>query len=166
MQILNNESEIREILSALMVTYTEQKLKQHLPKAFVVDYFGVVLVGLDTDDFVQVKVQLEEQFKGYRHLFLTNNSNKTKIKDEIIWEFMRSGYMRHIRLKYPSQFKTLLLDYNYGRKIIQERLKVWADKPKYKYLIQANEEALDTPISYLLAVEPDFFDYMPEKATY
>jgi hypothetical protein len=50
---------------------------------------------------------------------------------------------------------------NFGRKIIEQRLKIWKDQPKYKFMIEDNKSALKYPANMILATEPAFFDYMP-----
>ena len=47
------------------------------------------------------------------------------------------------------------------RKIIKERLKVWDNAPKYRFLIDENEAALREATTYVLSVDPAFFDSMP-----
>jgi len=163
MQINEVIIETRIILTSLKLDYKEVKLQNSLPNAFVVEAFGVVLVGMLARDYTQIKSKLEEKFPTYRYIFIDTESNIVEKKYEIIWELMRSGYMRYIRINYPNQFKILLMEHNYSRKIIQKRLKIWGNLKRYKYLVEENKAALEQPINYILTTEPDFFDYMPEN---
>jgi hypothetical protein len=72
--------------------------------------------------------------------------------------------MRYIRNTYPKQFNTLIRDYGYGRKIVKARLKIWGDLPRFQFLAEENRMALEEQSeSYIMSVDPSFYDYMPEK---
>ncbi|RLD07560.1 MAG: hypothetical protein DRI65_04465 [Chloroflexota bacterium] len=104
------------------------------------------------------------QFRDYRYIFIATSETMYDRKDDVIWDLMRSGYMRYIRNKYERQFNNLIQN-NFGRKIITERLKVWGDRPQFKYLVEENKQCLNISAPYLVTVDPAFFDYMPEKTT-
>jgi len=163
MKISEINAEAKIILNALRVPYKEIGLGKGLPTVFVIETFGSILAGIHRRDYVQVLSRLEENYPTYRCMFVTQDSNMLRAKDNIIWELMRSGYMRYIRLTYPAQFKALLTDHGYNRKIIKERLRIWENQKKYNFLIEENEWALEQSPIRILATEPDFFDYMPEE---
>jgi hypothetical protein len=163
MEIAEIQAEVKIILAALKVPYKEVPLGNGLPKVCLIDTFGSILAGIHRRDYIQTLAKLEELYPGYRYLFMTQDNDLVQTKDTIIWELMRSGYMRYIRENYAPQFKTLLTDHGYNRKIIKERLRVWGDKAKYNYLVQENKAALNQSPVRILALEPDFFDYMPEN---
>jgi hypothetical protein len=81
-------------------------------------------------------------------------------RDEIIWTLMRGGFMTYIRQNFPRQFTRLIAD-GFGDKIIKERLRRWADKPMYRFLIEEDIKAKEVPTTMVLSMEPAFFDYMP-----
>jgi hypothetical protein len=83
--------------------------------------------------------------------------------DEIIWDLMRAGYMTWIRKNYPRQFKQLIVESNFGTKIIKKRLKIWDNEPRFRFLIEENEAALNQSAVYLLSIDPGFYDFMPTK---
>jgi hypothetical protein len=70
--------------------------------------------------------------------------------------------MKWIRLTYPRQFNKVIGLTDLGHKIIRKRLELWENKPKYKFLIEDNKDALLNSTSYVMALDPGFFDYMPE----
>ena len=52
---------------------------------------------------------------------------------------------------------------NLGRRIIEKRLEIWGDKPKYKFLVEDNKSVLQHGAMRELTTDPGFFDYMPEE---
>ena len=156
-------SDVKTLISALHVPYKIIKLGRDLPEAYLIGVFGTVVIGIDRRDYSQILSILHAKFKGYRLFFITSADNFTEKKDELIFELMRSGYMRFIRIKFPNQFTNLISQYNYGRKIVQARLEVWGDLPKFQFMVAENKEVLQQPEAYVLATDPSFYDYMPEK---
>lgn len=156
-------SDVKILISALHLPYKIVSLSKDLPEAYLIDLFGTVVMGIDRRDYSHILSTLHMTYKGNRLFFITTSDNFTEKKDELIFELMRSGYMRYIRIKFPVQFKGLISNYNYGRKIIKERLKVWGDLDKFKFLAAENREALNQSDNYIMSVDPSFYDYMPEK---
>ena len=163
MNIQELDAEINIMLSALYAQYITVPLGSNLPKAKVIESFGTVVIGLDRRDYSQIISKLVELYPGYRLFFISTEDNILETKDKFIWELMRSGYMRYIRTRFPGAFKQLISFQGYSRKIVNERLKVWDGEARYKYLIEENEEALHQSESYILSVDPSFYDFMPEK---
>lgn len=156
-------TELEAILKALRVPYRKASLEANLPPAFIVDLFGAIIVGFERVEYSIILTRVESQYKGYRFVPVTTMDDMLKAKDNIMWELMRSGYMRYIRQSYPSQFKNLIFEYGLGRKIINERLRLWDGKPMHKYLIDENQRVLNSADQYTLAMDPAFYDYMPEQ---
>lgn len=154
--------EINITLSALWIPFKKVSLGSNFPDVFVVETLGVVVVGIDPSDYSYMLNKLVDQFNNYRYVFISTSETVYDKKDDLIWDLMRSGYMRYMRTHYTRQFNNLIQQ-NFGRKIIMERLKVWGDNPKYKYLVEENEKCLNISAPYLVTVDPAFFDYMPEK---
>ena len=153
--------EVELMLTTFRVPYKKGTLGGKHPNIFIVDTLGVVVSCIQPEDYSFMLNKLENNFKNFRYIFIATDDNLLEKKDEVLWDFMRSGYIRYIRLNYPRQL-TSILHQGFNRKIINERLKVWGDKAKYKYLIQENKDSLNMPISAILNYDPAFFDYMPE----
>ena len=49
----------------------------------------------------------------------------------------------------------------FGKKIIEERLRRWNNKPRFNFFIKENMLAKTMSATIILAIEPSFFDYMP-----
>lgn len=157
-------ADINITLSAFLIPYKKVSLGHNFPSVFVINELGVVVVGIDPSDYTYILNKLISQFKGYRYIFISTAETVFAKKDEILWELMRSGYIRYIRYKYTRQFNNLIQQ-GFGQKIITERLKIWGDQPKYRYLVEENKRCLHMSAPYLVTVDPAFFDFMPEKPT-
>lgn len=69
--------------------------------------------------------------------------------------------MKWLRSVYGAQFPNILETDNLAGRIVEERLRIWDNQPKYIYLIQDNLEAQKVGTRRILAEDPSFFDYMP-----
>jgi len=162
-------SALNDLLSDLKITINTLHIpckvlpigNNYAPFILIPD-FGTLVICLDGTNYSILLDKAHELYPGYRLVFITPEDNYTEKKHELIWQLARSGYIRHIRSSYPNQFKVLLNTQDYGRKIITERLRIWGTAPKYKYLVEENKVALVQSSSYILSVDPSFFDYMPE----
>lgn len=155
--------EIKEMLSAYKVPYKMVNIGSNLPEVFLIDTFGIIVIGLDRKDYSFIYNKIIELYPGYRMVYISTTSDILKKKDDLLWNLMRSGYMRYIRTNFPNQFKTLIINYGLGRKIINKRLEIWDDAPMYKFLIEENKSILNQAESYVLSIDPSFYDYMPEE---
>ena len=157
------QTEISVMLSAFMVPYKRVPLGSNLSDCFEVTELGVIIIGIEPLDYSYTMQKLYEQLTGYRYIVITTADNMIEKKDEVIWEFMRSGYIRYIRYKFQRQFNNMIQQ-GLGRKIITERLRIWGKEPKYKYLVNENHRCLTVSAPYLVAQDPAFFDFMPEDS--
>jgi hypothetical protein len=115
-------------------------------------------------DYAQVSNAIGDQYKDWRVIYLTTNDNMLNKKYEVLWALMRGGYMKWLRYTYPRQVKSVLNGpEELGRKIMEERLRIWNDKPKYKWLVEDTRLAFKNGILRELTNDPSFFDYMPEE---
>jgi hypothetical protein len=162
MKIEELEIDIGNMLAALHLQYKQASIGSYLPNIFLIDDFGIIVAGIEAKDYTQMLSKLTSTYEGYKFFFIVTSDSMLEKKEEFIWELMRCGYIRHIRKSYSRQFNNLILS-GFGRKVIKERLRLWDDKPQYKYLIEENELALKTPETYLLSADPAFFDFMPEN---
>lgn len=157
------EAEIGIILQALKVQSKRLHLVKDVSVEFVCEDFGTVICGMQRADYGYVSKSVRENFPGYRYVYISNFDNLIEAKEKVIWELMCGGYMKYVRENFRRQFEALLTMQNYSRKIINERLRRWADRPRYKFMIDENKIAQDIPVTMILANEPCFFDYMPEE---
>jgi len=155
------ESEIDIMIHALKLKPTKYQMGQKVSVQFAIDDFGVVVCGIERSDYKSIADVVENKFDGWRIVYITTEDSMIEKKEDLIWELMRSGYMKWIRMKYPRDFNNLITMSDFGNKIIQHRLKIWADRPKYRYMVEENKGALGFPSSFILSSDQSFFDYMP-----
>lgn len=149
------------MLGALKVPYNITSVIKNITTQYVIEDFGVVVSVINPGDYGYVNEALDKIFKDYSKVFISERDNISEKRYETIWQLMRSGYMKWLRSTYPAQFPSLLEAGNLGNLIIDERLHIWGNKPKYKYLIQDNLAAKEAGFRRVLSQDPSFFDYMP-----
>jgi hypothetical protein len=158
------EDEVAIILNQLMVKFRKLNLLKDNSTQFVIDDFGLIVCCINRIDYSEVKSKVAEKFYGWRTVFITADEPLSKKKDEVLWNLMRGGYMKWLRVTYPRQVKNVLLGVeNLGRKIIEKRLELWDGQPKYNYFIEDNKAALRNNLGRELTIDPSFFDFMPEE---
>lgn len=165
MSIKNLEVDITIMLTQFRVQFRSFNITgKDRSIQFSVEDFGLIVCCIDRYDYVQIKDLMLDRFKGWRLCFVTIGDNMLEKRYQILWDLMRCGYMKWLRYTYPRAIKNVLVGPdNLGQKIIEERLRIWADRPKYKYLIEDNKVALKNGVSRELTNDPSFFDYMPEE---
>lgn len=125
--------------------------------------FGIIVCVTQPTEFGQVATTLNNRFEGYRIVYITPEDDFLEKKADIFWDLMRSGYITYLRTEYPRQFNEMIRRENLDKRIITKRLEVWDDRAKYRWLISENQAAKAEASSYVLSVNPSFFDYMPEQ---
>jgi len=161
MDMVTLEQELDQMVRALKLRIKKTVLGRDSEIQYTVDDFCVFFCGIERMDYRSIDENLQNRFEGWRIVYVTTEDVMLVKKDEVIWELMRSGYMKWIRLNFPRDFGYLMSMQNFGNKIIDHRLKIWADQPKYKFIIEDNMSARELPANYVLSTEPAFFDYMP-----
>ena len=154
------EAEVGITLQSLKVPTKKTSVVPDVSVQFVSEDFGTVISVINRADYGYINKTVKEHYPDYRYVYVSTYDNLIEKRDEIIWTLMKSGYMTYIRQNFPRQFHRLITD-GFGAKIIRERLKRWADKPMYKFLIEEDIKAKDAPTTMVLSTEPAFFDYMP-----
>jgi hypothetical protein len=156
-------TEIEVILRALLLTYRLDFTSDKNSFYITIPMFGTVINGVYSLNYKLTNDIIDTKFKNYRVVYVTTEDLLHEWKVSLVWALMRSGYLRYIRSKYSTQFKSLIIGQDFARQIVTERLRLWADKPKYTWLINENKEALAMSATYILSVDPAFYDMMPEE---
>lgn len=152
---------VESILLSLIIPY--KKIMTFTGSClYAIDVLGIVLNCTDRVDITVIDSRYIKNYKGWRCVNLNTFDNNEKIRNIILWSFMKSGYGLWVRTNYQKHFIKLLDEYGYSVKIINERLRLWSDLPCYKYYITVNKEALLIPVRRLLSLNPSFFDEMPD----
>lgn len=163
MRLEELETQISVMISAFHVKARKLSLVRDISSQYLIEDFGVIICAIDRKDYSIVDSAVEESFEGWRKVYIATTDDMNQKREELLWELMRSGYMKYVRFNYPHFFKNLIIMHDFGRKVIEKRLEVWGDKPKYKFMILDNKDARRLSSSYLLSTEPGFFDFMPEE---
>lgn len=157
------EAELTIILKALRIQFGKMNLVKDVSVQFLCNDFGLVISGIQRADYGYVAKVVRERLPGYRYVYVSNFDDLIEAKEKIIWELMCGGYMNYLRTNFSRQFNSALTFNNLANKIIDERLRRYGDRPKYKYFIESNMNARGVPVTMILANDPGFFDYMPEE---
>ncbi|RLI60079.1 MAG: hypothetical protein DRO67_09360 [Candidatus Asgardarchaeum californiense] len=154
------EAEVGITLQSLRVPSKKDCVVPDVSVQFVCEEFGVVISVINRADYSYIRKTVKERYPDYRYVFVSTYDNLIEKRDQIVWTLMKGGFMTYIRQNFPRQFQQLMTD-GFGNKIIRERLRRWNDEPKFKFFIDENVQAMDAPVTMVLATEPAFFDYMP-----
>ena len=160
--LVNLDTEIKIMLKALKLQFKAASLIKDVALTYQINMFGtVVCVMTNRYDYDIVADIANENFKGWNIFYIALQDSLLEKKEELIWELMRGGYMRWLRYEYQLHFKQILTMQNLGLKIIKERLRRFNDEPRFTYHIESNKWAQGQTVTYILAMDPGFFDYMP-----
>ena len=164
MDLQEIESHIVIMLKTLLLNSKKISILKNVSIAFLIEDFGTIVCGINRTDYSQVEMILEEKFKGWRRVYITTQDDVVKKKYDVVWELMRGGYMKWLRTTYQRKLKNILIGVDdLGGKILKERLRIWAGRAKYRYLIEDTESVLKYGMFRELAHDPGFFDHMPEE---
>jgi len=150
---------IEQILYALGLDFVQEKKKDILTNELTIEQFGLKITFVPSNEKEQTVIKKD----SWRRLYIYEDELESDLfiqKDKIIWELIRAGYMRYLRMEYPNIFRRQLTFNGWDKKIIQKRLEMYGDKPKYNYLRELNHQALDTATGYVLSMDPGFYDFL------
>lgn len=156
------EAEVAVMLRAFKVHSKTDSLISSISFQFVVPQFGTVVTGFVSSEYKLVSDSVVQAYPGFRKVYIAHTDSMIEKKDEVLWALMQGGYMSWLRTEYARDFRNLMTMREFGKKIINKRLEIWDNKERYKYLIDYNNAALNQPATYMLSIDPSFFDYIPE----
>lgn len=163
MKLNELEYEVESMLASFRVNYKKDKIQKALGVRYIIDDFGIIICAYLPIDYVTVNEMVKCSYaEGWRTIYFNIDDNFNDKRKELLWILGKSGYFRWIRNKFPKQFKDMLIDYNLSTDIINKRLELYDNKPKYKFFIEDNIEAKKLSINYILSIDPGFFDYIPD----
>lgn len=157
------ETAIAVMLKAFRVNYKTDNLIKSISLQYVVHQFGVVVTGFLGSEYKIVSDSVAQAYPDFRRVYIAESDSLLEKKDEVLWDLMRGGYMCWLRANYQRDFKNLMTMQEFGKKIINKRLEVWNNQARYRYFIDYNTAALRQPATYMLSIDPSFFDDMPEQ---
>ncbi len=163
MTIKELEAKLGAILSALRVEYKKVSLIKDISVQFVLDRFGMIVCAINRMDYKLIDTAVSDQYQGWEVVYITTQDNLDEKRKEVLWSLMRCGYITWLRYSLTdSQFRKLMFESNLAFEIINKRLEIWGDLPKYRYLVECDTFAKSQGrISEYLSKEPGYFDHMP-----
>ena len=150
------------MIQALRLKAKKISLVKSVSSQFIIEEFGTIICAIDRMEYIVVDSAIDDNFPDWRKIFVSSGDDMNVKREELVWELMKSGYIRWLRFRYQQLFKNLIVMNNFGNKIIDQRLKIWNNKPKYKSMIEDNVQVKKLAATYIMSVDPGFFDYMPE----
>jgi hypothetical protein len=120
---------------------------------FTVDMFGIKV-------FFNCDVRDDRDKTGWRTLYIYTADSLNVKKDELTWEFVKSGYLNYVRTNFPRNFKKLITFEGWDRKLLNKRLERFGTHPKYNYLREDSKMALGASPSVIMSTEPGFYDFL------
>lgn len=100
---------------------------------------------------------------SWRIVYIEPPDSLEEKRIEVIWELMRAGYMHYLRTEVPRTFKELIVSKGWDKRIINKRLELYGDDPKYNYWRDLNQWALKESSTYILSIDPGFFDFLLDE---
>lgn len=98
---------------------------------------------------------------SWRIVYISPSDTLEEKRMEVIWTLMSAGYMHYLRIEVPRTFKEMIISHGWDKKIVEKRLEIYGDDPKYNYWRDLNKWSLKHPATYVLATDPGFFDFLP-----
>lgn len=154
---------IEGMLDAFKLKYRKDNIVKGVSIQFLVPEFGILICGIDRLDYKLVNDNIVKKYPGWRVNYITTNDDLIEAKDNVLWDLMRSGYIKWLRLNYERSFVYLITTQGLGNKIINKRLEIFGNAQKYKFFIEDNKLSKKHLFTRVLALDPGFFDYMPEE---
>jgi len=96
----------------------------------------------------------------WRIINIKPNDSFEEKKMGVFWELMRSGYVHYLRIEVPRTFKAMIVSQGWDKKIIEKRLEIYKEDAKYNYWRDLNKWALKESSTYVLSMDPGFFDFL------
>jgi hypothetical protein len=156
------ETALGSMLKAFRVNFKTEHLIRSISVQHLVSEFGLVVVGFVAGEYQIVEASTDQAYPNYRKIYISHLDNLIEKKDEVLWALMRGGYMKWLRNQYAREFYNIISMNELGKKIINKRLEIWGGLAKHQYLINYNQLALRQTTSYILSMDPSFYDFMPE----
>jgi hypothetical protein len=67
-----------------------------------------------------------------------------------------------LRHNYKKTFQRTLAFEGWDKSLIEERMRRYKDMPKYNYMREINDDAKHESPTYVLSIDPGFYDFIVE----
>lgn len=150
--------EVNRMLFVLLSQYNIKYSMQQIAKSFIfeVERFGVKIVYLDGKEFE------DKILDGWHIAWIHPDFDTEKARHKIVWALIKGGYFHYLRNNYRNTFNRTISSEGWDKALIDERLRRYKNQPKYNYLKEINEEARAESPSFVLSIDPGFYDFIVE----
>jgi len=149
-----DHEDVSQMLHQLGVDFTTRKATDEFA-LFEVPMFGVKVIWALT--------KYEEDNDDWTIVIVYPTHDQRDVRERVIWALAKGGFFHYLRFHYPNTFSKMLAGRegeDWHRKIINKRLELFANKPKYNYFISLNKDYLRESSMFLLSADPGFYDFM------
>ena len=140
------------VLGQYNVNYDRQEIGNSV--VYTVDRFGARIVYLDGQEFDK------SMLKGWHVGWIHPDYDMEKSRKVVVWTLMQGGFFHYLRNSFKNTFNRMISIEGWDKIIADERLRRFKDTPKFNYFRELNKDALQESASYVLAVDPGFYDHM------
>jgi len=140
------------LVGQFRVTFDRQEFGKSV--VYTIPKFGTKIVYLDGQEFS--KRDLEGWYVGYVH----PDFDIIEAKQKVVWALVRGGYFHYLHHNYKNTFNKVLSAEGWDKALMVYRDRIYKELPKYSYYRELNDLAMKQPSSYVLSIDPAFFDFM------
>lgn len=148
--------QVKSFLRDLKLKFTEREKENPEQYNIIIPLFGLVF-RFDTAD-----VFLDD---GNLKVFVLDSRRLEKepsyFCDDVFWYLIEHGYLMYVRdvEGNPSGlYNRIIVDLDWGQKILQRRLDLYGNDPKWRFKKIRTEEFLKYPTHFLISRFPGVFD--------
>jgi hypothetical protein len=151
-------NEVNRILFVLLSQYNVSFDMQTVGNSavFEVPRFGVKIIYLDGQEFDK------KILEGWHIAWVHPDYSTSKAREKIIWALVKGGYFHYLRHNYKKTFQRTLAFEGWDKSLIEERMRRYKDMPKYNYMREINDDAKHESPTYVLSIDPGFYDFIVE----
>lgn len=141
---------LQVLLTQFNVTFERQDIGES--SIYEISEFGTKVVYMD-GQMVDRKI-----LNGWNVAYVHPDFNENSSRDRIVWALVRGGYFHYLRHNYKNTFNQMMNSQGWDKKLIEYRKKIYKEIPKYGYWKRLNDDGLNAASSYVLSMDPGFYD--------
>ena len=148
--------DVKQILFILLSHYNIKFDQKIVGKSgiFEVTMLGTKIVYLDGQKFD------DKILKNWNIAYIHPDYDVRKAKEKIVWALVKGGYFHYLRHNYKKTFHNILTFEQWDKKLMEERMRRYKEAPKYNYMREINNDAKLESSTFILSIDPGFFDFM------
>jgi len=150
--------EVNRILFVLLSHYNIKFEVHTVGKSAIyeVPKFGTKIVFLDGQEFDN------KVLKNWHVAWVHPDYDAKKTREVIVFALVKGGYFHYLRNNYKNTFHRILTFEGWDKSLVKERLRKYGNKPKYNYFKEMNTDAKQESSTFVLSVDPGFYDFLTE----